>query len=173
MCTQSRAPQANKTQNNKTHTTNINKSKKSKILNLLQGFVDVKSFGLLSFWTFRFSGFWIFAVVHRCLRTVMDKWAKCAFPRVVGWVSVYIYICICTAMYIYIYPKTYADIDSQLCMHLSACLKLHAQALLGGSWDLVSTSHWACSPTYDWGNLDNATYRESTSRVIRQDTRGY
>ena len=27
---------------------------------------------------------WIVAVVDRCLITVMDKCAKCAFPRVVG-----------------------------------------------------------------------------------------
>ena len=38
----------------------------------------LKSLGSLDF------TFLDFAVVHRCLITVMDKWAKCAFPRVVG-----------------------------------------------------------------------------------------
>ena len=33
-----------------------------------------------------------FAVVHRCLIAVTDKWAKCAFPGVAGGVSTYIYI---------------------------------------------------------------------------------
>ena len=55
-------------------------------------------------WIFRFLDFWIFAVVHRCLISVMDKSAKCAFPCVVGVVSIYIYI--------YMYTHTYEYIES-------------------------------------------------------------
>ena len=48
----------------------------------------------MDFWIFRildfgFVDFWIFR--SRCLKTVMDKWAKCAFLRVVGGLSIYIY----------------------------------------------------------------------------------
>ena len=65
----------------------------------MQDSVDVNSFGFWDIWIFGFSDFGNFAVVHRCLTKVMDKWAKCAFPRVVGGVSIYVYI------YIYIHME--------------------------------------------------------------------
>ena len=66
------------------------------------GFLDLWIFGFLDFWIFRFVEFWSFGFFgfffgfldfrSRCLTTVLDKWAKCAFLRVVGGVSIYIYI---------------------------------------------------------------------------------
>ena len=131
----SKAPQANKIQNNKTNTTNIKKSESLKLPRIenlkiqncrtlkiqkiskiqksifLQESVDVKSFGRLDFW--------IFAVVHRCLITVMDKLAKCVFPRVVGGAyiyiyTIYIYTFIHTRIYVYIYIYIYIPIPIHL-----------------------------------------------------------
>ena len=58
------------------------------------------------------------AVVHRCLITFMDKWAKCAFPRVVGglgehtyiyihilYLSIYIFIYVSKHVLIYVYQS--------------------------------------------------------------------
>ena len=71
---------------------------------LIFGLLDVWMF---DFWIFGFSCFWIFAVVHRCLNTVMDIWATCACPRVVGGVSIYMYPDIeVVFIYIYIYIPT-------------------------------------------------------------------
>ena len=55
---------------------------------------------------FWFLEFWIFAVVHRCLITVMDKWAKSAVPRVVGGVSIYLFIFIHIHIYMHRHTHT-------------------------------------------------------------------
>ena len=72
------------------------------------GFWDFWIFAFLDFWIFGFLDFWIFGFLDfgfldfgilgfwdfrsRCLITVMDKWAKCAFLRVVAGGGEHIYI---------------------------------------------------------------------------------
>ena len=54
------------------------------------GIFWILDFSILDFWIFVFLEFLDFR--SRCLIPVLDKWAKCAFLRVVGGVSIYIYI---------------------------------------------------------------------------------
>ena len=78
----------------KSQRTTIQNSKNPKVFTSTDSCI---CFGIFGFLDFR----------SRCLITVMNKWAKCAFLRVVAGVSIYIYICIyiymCHILDIYIY----------------------------------------------------------------------
>ena len=64
-----------------------------------------------------FFDFWIFGFLDFRSHCLVDKWAKCAFLRVVGGVSIYIY------MYLsYMYIIYLMNIHIYLCTHTSMCV---------------------------------------------------
>ena len=84
----------------------------------IQNFVHLRNLAIIfGFWGFR----------RRCLITVMDKWAKCAFLLVVGGVSIYIYIHILIVIYIYLYVHImFGRVGGTLVFDLTLPIILHS-----------------------------------------------
>ena len=60
----------------------------------------------------------------RCLITVMDKWAKCEFLRVVGGehICVYIYTCMYMCTYVYVSMQIDRSIDRYTDRKIDGCM---------------------------------------------------
>ena len=130
------------------------KSKNPRIQNFLHLRNLAIIFDFLDFWTF---GFWIFGILDfwtfgfldfrsRCLITVMDKLAKCAFLRVVGGVSIYIYIYIYTHEHAWITLSIYDVflLILQACIdHVAVCFRgSHSPLFEHASKTYTSSRFW-------------------------------